>query len=168
MIKKHSEIHFVVQQCHTPACKAMCHEQNITDVYSNVAKEIFLLRWKIYLNICFFNWRGKQTFPDTLLPDCEIWQAGEFRVWLWLCQETPQEFFSLGEALSWCWMEIHVVRSRCTPVPQWQRWHDHRQRRGSYPRHSQQRQHRQHLGTPSLGLSADWLCPPPWCWQSEG
>lgn len=34
-----------------------------------VSKEIFLLTWKIYFNMCFFYLLRKKTFPDSLLPD---------------------------------------------------------------------------------------------------
>lgn len=43
-------------------------------------------------------------------------------------------------------------RSRCTPVPQKHPWYGQRLRKGSYPGWFRQKQHRQHLGSPSLGL----------------
>lgn len=114
-----------------------------------VSKQIFLLRWKIYFNICFFIWWGKQPLI-ILCSQTLIWQAEEVHVWLWLCQGTHWDLFTPGEALSQCQMEVHTGSSRCTSVPQQHHGYDHRLQRGSYPRCVQQKHHTQHLGTLAL------------------
>lgn len=124
-------------------------------------REIFLLKWKIYLRISLFfffflfssHLVRKTPFPDTLSPDLEV------HIWLWLCQHhlvcTCWHLFTPGVGPPWE-APLHPVAPLLWPQTPM----------GQLSEASPAVTAQAALGA-TLGIPTAWLCLSQ-CWQRAG